>query len=298
MKNKLALLLMVLFTALAITRSIPAAVSNNGQTGYVAWLEIPDIGAALNLVVPRDINAEGQYYTDLPQTGCVFPQGFAYKTMWSSAGTYQWNLACDIIADHSDQEFARMKECVPGQTMAYVLTDQGTRKFLCVKNIDGYNTGDLATIQTADGELLANANPDGLIMYTCNGHWTTITVTYWIPFDDYIEICEPDPEPVNAPAESATYGQEPVLTLEEAPAIPEEPLIIIEEPAQDVQDYIVYESDITLVEDELAPAETISALDDTDILVILEPDPPLVLAEDEISNDEILVIIEPDDESY
>lgn len=95
-----------------------------------------------------------------------------------------WGLYNSIlIADHWNQGFGAIKGSVPDATKAYIKTSRGTIEYICVANFTGHNTG--RDLTDNDYKRITNLYSDGLIMYTCNDHWSNVTITFWAPISSY-----------------------------------------------------------------------------------------------------------------
>ena len=95
-----------------------------------------------------------------------------------------WGLYNSVlIADHWNQGFDAMKHSVPDVTKAYIQTNSGTIEYICVANFTGHNTG--TDLTDNDYKRIVNLYSDGLIMYTCNDHWSNVTIIFWAPMSSY-----------------------------------------------------------------------------------------------------------------
>ena len=96
----------------------------------------------------------------------------------SAAWMYDWGAAV-LIGDHNNQGFEKMKGAIPNVTKCYINNGDTIKTYICIKNIQGHNTG--SSITDANYRSLNGDNSGGLIMYTCNENWRNITITYWKP---------------------------------------------------------------------------------------------------------------------
>ena len=94
----------------------------------------------------------------------------------SAAWMYDWGAAV-LIGDHNNQGFEKMKAAVPNVTKCYINNGDTIKTYICIKNIQGHNTG--SSITDANYRSLNGDNSGGLIMYTCNENWRNITI--WKP---------------------------------------------------------------------------------------------------------------------
>lgn len=135
-----------------------AKVASEMQTrpGMIGRLYIPAVGVNVAL-----FNSFSQATTDARD----------------SAATY--NTVNMVIADHKHQGFSAMKSSVPGQTVAYINNGNSVRSYLCVEKNSGRNNE--TSLVDCNGASLYTKIPGGLVMYTCNSHWSDITYTCWSP---------------------------------------------------------------------------------------------------------------------
>ena len=84
-----------------------------------------------------------------------------------------------MIADHKHQGFSAMKSSVPGSTIAYINNGNTVQAYRCVEKNDGRNN--LTSLVDCNGGSLYSKIPGGIVMYTCNEHWSNITYTCWQP---------------------------------------------------------------------------------------------------------------------
>lgn len=102
---------------------------------------------------------------DALDSACYLPWSYYYKQ--------------DIIGDHNNQGFWRLRNCVAGDK-GYI--DYGTNKkyFKCTKTFDGYLNG--ATIVDLNWRNILFDNPGGICIYTCNNNSkNSIRITFWQP---------------------------------------------------------------------------------------------------------------------
>ena len=85
----------------------------------------------------------------------------------------------DLIGDHNNQGFEKMKASVPNQTIAII--DYGTysQKYICTANFVGRNTG--SALVDSNGNDISGTNNGGITMYTCNALAGSVTITFWQP---------------------------------------------------------------------------------------------------------------------
>ncbi len=86
------------------------------------------------------------------------------------------------IADHSTQEFYRIRSCHEG-TLAYWKHVDRLDILYCTRVCSGENDGRF--IYTSLKENAYYINEGGLFMYTCNEDWEHVTVVFWQPIGTY-----------------------------------------------------------------------------------------------------------------
>lgn len=86
-----------------------------------------------------------------------------------------------LIAEHRHQSgFNNIKKAVTGVTEAYITKGESVTKYICA-NIDsnGINPG-YGFITYSNGEIPTSCGDmNGIVMYTCNSHWSNITIVDW-----------------------------------------------------------------------------------------------------------------------
>lgn len=80
------------------------------------------------------------------------------------------------IADHQNQGYRAIANCVPGSTVAYIDTPEGTQKYICSVRMTGHNVTTALT-----DESLNVFTYDGLIMYTCRDNSYNIWIVCFDP---------------------------------------------------------------------------------------------------------------------
>lgn len=80
------------------------------------------------------------------------------------------------IADHQNQGFRAIANCVPGSTVAYIDTPEGTQKYICSVRMAGHNVTTALT-----DESLNVFTYGGLIMYTCRDNSYNIWIVCFDP---------------------------------------------------------------------------------------------------------------------
>lgn len=80
------------------------------------------------------------------------------------------------IADHQNQGFRAIANCVPGSTVAYIDTPEGTQKYICSVRMTGHNVTTALT-----DESLNVFTYGGLIMYTCRDNSYNIWIVCFDP---------------------------------------------------------------------------------------------------------------------
>lgn len=123
---------------------------------YLGRLKIPSVG--INVGLFRQYQDEGGPIVDA----------------WDSAALFSTTSGCTVIGDHNNQGFNAIKRIVPGDIAEIHNIDGNIDAYVCVDVIQGHNTGDY--LSDADGNKLYEVYADKLLCYTCNDHWTNITV--------------------------------------------------------------------------------------------------------------------------
>lgn len=96
-----------------------------------------------------------------------------------SAGMYL-DTPTQIIADHKNQGFEGIKNCVYG-TRAYLLHGDGTYyEYMCT-GVDPNCINDEYHLYTSGGVDILSTNVGAMVAYTCNENWQHITMTYFTP---------------------------------------------------------------------------------------------------------------------
>ena len=85
-----------------------------------------------------------------------------------------------LIGDHYHQGFEAIKQSVPGESILYLISPDGTRvqRYVCRKTEKGHNDGE--TILAEDGTDLLVEDPGGLLLYTCDGSWKNIFIAQYV----------------------------------------------------------------------------------------------------------------------
>ena len=140
--------------------------SFKGTTGNVGRLFIPSAGVNVALNYVDDDTGD-----EAAQAICDAEDSAAYMVFSNSDEVW--------IGDHNFQGFDAIKSVVPGME-AYIKNTDGTiTTYICTETDQATNTG--YDLVTADGRSASNINAGGIIMYTCNDDWTSVTATFWQP---------------------------------------------------------------------------------------------------------------------
>jgi len=98
-----------------------------------------------------------------------------------------WNAGSTIVvADHNYQGFNAIKKCNVGD-IAYLDTGDGIQKYICTGKEIGTNKKECwdgvysCTLRYADGTIVEFANRGGLICYTCNESYRSVTIVTFRP---------------------------------------------------------------------------------------------------------------------
>ena len=88
-----------------------------------------------------------------------------------------WHINTIVIGDHYNQGFESIKKSVPGETVIYMISQDGMQKFICQDVQEGHNDG--KTLLAEDGSNLLASDPGGLLLYTCDGSWKNIFIAQY-----------------------------------------------------------------------------------------------------------------------
>lgn len=93
-----------------------------------------------------------------------------------SANIFTWITGIgEIIADHNNQEFAKLFSVEKGM-LGYIQLEDGTIiNIECVDIIDGHNTG----YELLDSDKIDATGKTDYLMYTCRNGWYNIRIWYW-----------------------------------------------------------------------------------------------------------------------
>lgn len=93
-----------------------------------------------------------------------------------SANIFTWITGIgEIIADHNNQEFAKLYSVEKGMLGYIQLTDGTIINIECVDIIDGHNTG----YELLDNNKVDATGKTDYLMYTCRDGWYNIRIWYW-----------------------------------------------------------------------------------------------------------------------
>lgn len=144
-------------TSVPSTESIAAECAS--RPGMYGRLSIPSVGVNVALFWPQS-DADAVAIVDAPDSADIY---------YNNGGT--------TIGDHSNQGFVKIANAVPGSTMAYIVTPNGTLAYRCSGITKGHNDGYLFWDEA--GNLFQYPN---LIMYTCRtADWHNIWIVTWDP---------------------------------------------------------------------------------------------------------------------
>lgn len=147
----------------AVSASVPSnesiAAECASRPGMYGRLLIPSVGVNVALFWPQS-DADAVAIVDAPDSADIY---------YNNGGT--------TIGDHSNQGFSAIANAVPGSTMAYIVTPNGTLAYRCSGITKGHNDGYLFWDEA--GNLFQYPN---LIMYTCRtADWHNIWIVTWDP---------------------------------------------------------------------------------------------------------------------
>lgn len=138
----------------------------DGALGNMGRLFIPSVGVNVGLNYVDDNTGD-----EAAQAICDAEDSAAYMVFSDSDEVW--------IGDHNFQGFDAIKSVVPG-TEAFIKNTDGTvSTYVCTEIDQATNTG--YDIVTADGRSASNINAGGIVMYTCNDDWTSVTAAFWQP---------------------------------------------------------------------------------------------------------------------
>ena len=136
----------------------------DGALGNMGRLFIPSVGVDVALNYVDDNTGD-----EAAQAICDAEDSAAYMVFSSSDEVW--------IGDHNFQGFDAIKSVVPGSEAFIKNTDGTLSTYVCTEIDQGTNTG--YDIVTADGRSASSINAGGIVMYTCNDDWTSVTATFW-----------------------------------------------------------------------------------------------------------------------
>lgn len=142
--------------AASTTTPTPASIAAEctSRPGMYGRLRIPSVGINVALFA---VNTQATI--DAPDSAAIYG---------GNGGT--------TIADHQNQGFRAIANCVPGSTVAYIDTPEGTQRYICSVRTMGHN---VTTALTDDS--LNVFSYGGLIMYTCRDNSYNIWIVCFDP---------------------------------------------------------------------------------------------------------------------
>lgn len=90
----------------------------------------------------------------------------------SASMYYDSSCGCDIICDHSTQNFMPLPEVQVGQK-AYILKAESITELVCTRLIDGHNNNHIGL---TDENSLPLDRPGDILCYTCLDNWQNIRI--------------------------------------------------------------------------------------------------------------------------
>ena len=151
---------------------------------------IPEAVRTLSAYLPQ-VAAEAETRADMlgrlvfPDTGinvAVFTDNFTDANAYlrqaicdaedSASMYYDSSCRCNIICDHSTQNFMPLPEVQVGQK-AYLLKADGLTELVCTKLINGHNNNHIGL---TDENYAALDHPGDIICYTCLDNWQNIRI--------------------------------------------------------------------------------------------------------------------------
>lgn len=82
----------------------------------------------------------------------------------------------EVIADHKNQGFDKIKKCSVGTTAVFE-TNGKQLEYVCVDKINGHNTG--KDLTDNNYKSIDEYYPGALVCYTCNENWKNITIVFF-----------------------------------------------------------------------------------------------------------------------
>lgn len=140
----------------AATPTMDIATECASRPNMIGRLRIPDVGINVALIAENTTEA-----VDAPDSA-------AFYLNYTNSYT---------IADHSNQNFVGIASCIPGSTIAYIDTPNGTLTYVCTGVQRGTNDG--WYFWNPDGTLFEYGD---LFMYTCAAaDWHQVWLVTWAP---------------------------------------------------------------------------------------------------------------------
>lgn len=124
-------------------------------------------------------NMQGRFYipdVDI-DVACFNGQSQEYTDAIDSASYFSLG-SMNVIADHNNQGFNRISDCVLG-TSAYFVTENECLEFVCTASFDGHNTD--SGLTNSDYVSIHYDNEGGITCYTCKENWQNIRVVFFQP---------------------------------------------------------------------------------------------------------------------
>lgn len=128
----------------------------DNRSGYIGRLMIPSVGINVALREGTGLSTL-QAYVDAQDSAAIF---------WDSSGR--------TVGDHNNQDFATLHEIEVGDRLRIYYPDGTYTEFEVTVKFKGHNTGN--DLVDDDWNGFVNADPDGLILYTCYNGWQNIWI--------------------------------------------------------------------------------------------------------------------------
>ena len=140
----------------AVTDEYNMVLNDSGTVGDFGRFYIPSV----------NINVAVYTFYDFYSAQCKCDE-------WDAAVLSAWHGPANVIADHSNQEFATLGQCKVGDR-AYVKNSYGITQYECIEATTGYNLD--TSLVRWDYVSFDDFTDCDIIAYTCNGNWQNIWV--------------------------------------------------------------------------------------------------------------------------
>lgn len=158
-----------------------------GETAYIASeyltteepAPVGPLGTAGRLTIPS-VGIDVALYACSSRSEYAIEQQQIVDAADSAAYLDPTYIDGHIVADHQNQGFSALNDCIPYETYAYIYTASSTQRYICIGVGSGQNLGN-DLLDWNGTSLNYGAITGGLAMYTCNQDSVHVTITYWEP---------------------------------------------------------------------------------------------------------------------